>query len=248
MKVFYGSIVAMAALAFSGSVFATQITVGPPASGEPSLYEIADNSGFTNVNSGSPQSNGAYWRIGATNTSTSLLEATWTSNFANAEFGVFDPNDPSDILKLLGGGSQNGPSNSGVTAFLQYITVGSHAGEFGAFTTDSSLNQSQPIFADFGGDVFGFYLAIGGTTFYSDIALNGGDYRMVGYQGSGGAGQALLNEFLFGWEDGTDGDYQDYVVTIESIAQVPGPSSIAMLGIGLLMIGFSVRRMHKRDI
>ncbi len=95
--------------------------------------------------------------------------------------------------------------------------------------------------------MFGYFLTIGGNTYYSDSKLNGGSDRMVGYQGDN-SGSLLMNEYLFGWEDGTDNDYQDYVATVESVRPVPEPSSIAMFGVGLLMIGFAARRMQKRDV
>ncbi|AWN14318.1 hypothetical protein SALB1_0111 [Salinisphaera sp. LB1] len=116
-----------------------------------------------------------------------------------------------------------------------------------SYYTDSASVQHNLHTADFGGDVFGYFLTIGGNTYYSDTTLNSGADRMVGYQGSSGT-KGLMNEYLFGWEDGTDRDYQDYVATVESIRPVPEPSSIAMFGVGLLMIGFAARRIQKRDV
>lgn len=242
-KMFYGSAVAVAALAFAGTAFASQITVNDPAQGEDSLYQIAHDSGFPKVNADSPQTNAGYWTIGATDTSTSVLEATWTANYASATFGVYNPNDPTVRLNLLGAGTQNGTNNDGKTGFLTY----KGDGLFRSFYTDADDVQHDIQSANFGGDVFGYFLTIGGNTFYSDSKLNGGDDRMVGYQGSS-SGKGLANEYLFGWEDGTDNDYQDYVATVESIRPVPEPSSIAMFGVGLLMIGFAVRRFQKRDV
>ena len=243
-KIFYGTAGAIAALAFAGSAFASQITVQPPAAGEPSLYDVAHTAGFSNVTPSSTQANDPYWTIGATDSSSSILVATWTANYNSATFGVFDPNDPMNRLNLLGAGSQFGPNTDGTTGYLKYRSA---SGTFASYYTDSNSVQHDLQTADFGGDVFGYFLTIGGNTYYSDPTLNGGSDRMIGYEGSA-AGKGLLNEYLFGWEDGTDNDYQDYVATVESIRPVPEPSSIAMFGVGLLMIGFAARRLQKRDV
>lgn len=246
-KMFYGTAGAIAALAFAGSALASQITVQPPAPNEPSLYDVAHSAGFTNVTAASTQTNDPYWTIGATNSSSSVLVATWTANYNSATFGVYDPNDPTNRLNLLGAGSVLGPNTDGTTGYLKYNTTGPFAGQFASYYTDSSQAQHDLSHADFGGDIFGYFLTIGGNTYYSDPTLNGGSDRMIGYEGSS-AGKGLLNEYLFGWEDGTDNDYQDYVATVESIRPVPEPSSIAMFGVGLLMIGFAARRLQKRDV
>lgn len=243
-KKFYGVAGAIAALAFAGSAFASQIDVQPGAAGEPSLYDVAHDAGFLNVNPGSTQTNAGYWTIGATNSSSTVLEATWTANYNSATFGVYDPHNPLNRLNLLGSGTQLGASNDGTTGYLKYRE---NSGTFASYYTDADSVQHDLTTADFGGDVFGYFLTIGGNTYYSDAGLNGGDDRMVGYQGTSG-GKGLMNEYLFGWEDGTDNDYQDYVATVESIRPVPEPSSIAMFGVGLLMIGFAARRLQKRDV
>ncbi|MES1936588.1 hypothetical protein C27AD_09571 [Salinisphaera hydrothermalis C27AD] len=234
----------MAALVFAGTAFASQIDVNTNTGNEPSLYDIAHDSGLPNVNSNSPQVNAGYWRLGLTNSSSSVLEATWTSNYNSATFGVYDPNDPSNRLNILGAGTQIGPDVSGTTGYLKYHKS---TGKFASYYTDSSSKQYGLSSADFGGDVFGYFLTIGGKTYYSDSKLNGGTDRMVGYEASSD-GKGLKNEYLFGWEDGTDNDYQDYVATVESVKPVPEPSSIAMFGVGLLMIGFAARRLQKRDV
>ncbi|KEZ77845.1 PEP-CTERM sorting domain-containing protein [Salinisphaera hydrothermalis] len=254
MKWFYGS-AAVAALAFAGTAFASQIDVNTNTGNEPSLYDIANSPSYGNpdgtealfsgLNANSAQTNNGYWTIGATSTSTSVLEATWTANYDNATFGVYSLNNPSNQLNLLGNGSGIGPSTNDITATLRY----SGNGMFVSYATDRYGNKvGGTQESNFGSSVFGYFLTIGGTTYYSDSSLNDGNKdRMVGYQGNG-SGTALSNEYLFGWEDGTDNDYQDYVATVESVRPVPEPSSIAMFGVGLLMIGFAARRLQKRDV
>lgn len=170
-KTFFGTAGAIAALAFAGSAFASQITVQPPASGEPSLYTVAHDAGFTNVTADSPQTNAGYWTIGATDSSSSVLEATWSANYNTATFGVYDPSDPTNRLNLLGAGSQFGENTDGTTGYLKYR---SDSGTFASYYTDSDSVQHDLQTADFGGDVFGYFLTIGGNTYYSDASLNGG--------------------------------------------------------------------------
>ncbi|MES1955179.1 PEP-CTERM sorting domain-containing protein [Salinisphaera hydrothermalis] len=255
MKWFYGS-AAVAALAFAGTAFASQIDVNTNTGNEPSLYDIAnspnygtgiDGKGlFTGLNANSPQVDASHWQVGGTGTSISVLEATYTANYNNATFGVYSIADPSKMLNLLAAGTSIGPNaNTNTKGFLNY----SGNGVFNAYTENTKTHDitydSGDV--DFGTSVFGYFLTVGNNTYYSDSSLNGGDPRMVGYA-SDGSGTATAGEYLFGWEDGTDNDYQDYVATVESVRPVPEPSSIAMFGVGLLMIGFAARRLQKRDV
>ncbi|MGB7756982.1 MAG: PEP-CTERM sorting domain-containing protein [Salinisphaera sp.] len=244
MKTLYGTAVgAMAALMVAGPAFASQVDVQAPAVHERALYYVENAAGFLNVDSFSTQANAGYWTIGATNSSSSLLEATRTANYKSATFGVYDPGDPTNRLNLLGAGARSGANNDGITGCLKCRTAN---GTFVPYYTDANSVQNDLETADFGGDIFGYFLTIGGHAYYSDAMLNGGTDRLVSYEGTSG-GKGLMNEYLFGWADGADNDYQDYVATVESTRPVPEPSSIAMFGVGLIMIGFAIRRMQRRD-
>ncbi|WP_353224840.1 PEP-CTERM sorting domain-containing protein [Salinisphaera hydrothermalis] len=259
-KIFYGTAGAIAALAFAGSAFANQIDIntaadGPYGNKEPTLYQIATNpiygNGggpglFTSLGPSSTQFNNGTWQISTTG-SMSQLQATYTANFgAGTTFGVYDINDPGTTLELLGPGTANGPNaNRNSQRGILYYSGG---GLFMATMIDGSTTSSSA--ANFGSDMFGFFLTIGGNTYYSDSSRNGDKARMVGFRGAGNSDPSSTydSEYLFGWEDGTDNDYQDYVVTVNGIRPVPEPSSIAMFGVGLLMIGFAARRLQKRNV
>ncbi len=113
MKMFYGSAAVVAAMAFAGTAFASQIDVNTNTGSEPSLYDIAntptDNNGalFSDLNANSPQVNNAHWTGGANGSSNSVLQATWTANPANATFGAYSIYDPSTKLNLLYGRSES---------------------------------------------------------------------------------------------------------------------------------------------
>lgn len=256
LKKTYTSVAAIAALAFTGSALAHHIDVHDgfksKSENEPGLFTIAndpaygtDGKGmFTDLDKKSHQSNHAYWTTGGNDDTTVRLRATWTAHYKDGvDFGVYNPHDSSTRLSLLGAGDQDGRADKEF-AVLTY----KDGGNFSVLGGDS---------ANFGGNKYGFFLTMNGHTFYSDPSLNdddpdhaNGPYRMVGYQGGadGGNGKLDSGEYLLGWDDGTNGDYQDYLVSIESgdPASVAEPSSLAMFGVGLLMIGFSARRFKKR--
>ncbi len=121
------------------------------------------------------------------------------------------------------------------------------------------------------GGSFGFYLANGGTTFYSRQSDNGGADNMVTLKNSG-PGNLTLNtsafvsggwasggsvswspgEYLLGWEDlriggGAEPDYQDMLVKVNA---VPVPEPTTMIAGVLLLLPFAasslriLRRKH----
>ena len=109
---------------------------------------------------------------------------------------------------------------------------------------------------DFAGNLFGFYLQTPNGYWYSQSALNPDQAdHMLAYAGgnewlqlpSSPAGQWDPNEFVLAWEDlarpGWDYDYNDFVVMVESVhAGVPEPGSLALFGVGLAALGWTLRR------
>jgi Domain of unknown function (DUF4114)/PEP-CTERM motif len=80
---------------------------------------------------------------------------------------------------------------------------------------------------------FGFYFQTNtGPNYYSVDALNpGNSARVLGLQ------QGVTTNWAFAYEDGTDGDYNDMIVKVESIVPVPEPGVYLMLLAGLGVLG-----------
>jgi hypothetical protein len=86
---------------------------------------------------------------------------------------------------------------------------------------------------------FGFVLETsnaGGHTYYTDDSLNGGTARALAYRHVGS------DRWAIAFEDGTDFDYNDKVMSIESITPVPEPASVVLFGTLLVLCASGLRR------
>jgi hypothetical protein len=92
---------------------------------------------------------------------------------------------------------------------------------------------------------FGFYIKSDGYTWYSDDELNsGGTPQMLAYLGNNSATSA--GAWTMAFEDdpfaAADKDFNDFVVKVESLAAVPEPASIFLVGTALLGVASIMRR------
>lgn len=163
-------------------------------------------------------------------------------NNNNLVFGVYDHAAPTNRVPLFVQGDPEGAQY-----IMQIMLDGSVKINFVDTGTDFAANR------------FGFYLTDGDTTRFSDWDLNPNmNVHAVFFAGNGdvlqiGAfapGPFAPGEWIIAWEFGEldegEGEYNDFVVLLESITPVPEPGSLAMLGLGLLAIG-SVLYIRRRQ-
>jgi hypothetical protein len=226
--------------------------------GEPTLEQILGAAGTpgsvfsagNGINPYTQQLNpSSYWAVAGTGSSENKVLLTLTGNASGLEYGIFDPTDINNKLALFDGAS------TGYRTSL--VTDGT--GWFGAsyYTADTHvLVPTSTGDATFhAGNLFGYYLKVGNTFYYSDNSLNAnGTPRVVTYAGDGSNKVALTNgqftngEYLQAWEDGGDFDYNDFVVIVESVHPVPEPAALGMFGLGALLIGFAAIRRRRENV
>jgi len=256
----------------AASLFATQAFATPCAAGfegnptciattnsynEPTLEQILGAAGTTGsvfsagngINPYTQQLNpSSYWAVAGTGGSENTVMLTLTGSASDLTFGIFDPTNVSNTLVLFDGAS------AGYTTTLKTNGFGGFAATYYASSNplDPSTGNAQATFG--GGNLFGYFLKVGSTFYYSDNSLNAnGTPRVVTYAGDGSNTVKLTNgkftngEYLQAWEDGGDFDYNDFVVIVESVHPVPEPAALGMFGLGALLIGFAASRRRREN-
>jgi hypothetical protein len=177
-----------------------------------------------------------YWALTATGGSVATMIIEIAGYAGSNTFGVFDAANPSNKVTLF-----NGPAVGGDQVTLSIKATGAvYVNNVATGVTFSAVN-------------FGYFLQGPGGTFYSDNALNGDAAdHMVSFQGKDDEvtlpgnypGLWTPNEYVLGWEDVAygDNDFDDMVVMVESVRPVPEPTTLGLMGLGLLSLGLLARR------
>ena len=181
----------------------------------------------------------AYWSIaggGYSNVTMVIQLAGWAPD---TNFGVFSGDK---MVPIFVGGADPGTGASlsihgDGSVYLNY--------------TDTTI--------DFAGNSFGYYIETtnNGNIFYSDTSKNADSFdHMVAFQGKGidtikigdlSSGVWGVSEFALAFEDtygGGDKDYQDLAVMVESVTPIPEPTTMLLLGLGLVGLA-GIRRKFK---
>jgi hypothetical protein len=250
MKV--SSLVALLGLTACASAFAvpfvpnntTPSVINAPPPGEESLQTIADNlfgSGAINVNTG--QSSAAFFTSTTPSAATSIptLVAEFTANANTQIFGIWFGTDTGNIVdyNLLLGGASAG-SSAAISLSAGTLSIGSSVvSDCGTKVNCGTFNNALINPASFG---FYFEPSSSGPVYYTLDQLNPmpRQDRVVSFE------SGTSSNWLFAYEDGTDFDYNDMAVKVESIAPaVPEPETYALMLAGFAALGFMGRRRNR---
>lgn len=226
--------------------------VGYSPTSEASLQQILNNifSGGPIPNANTDQSSAAMWQETGSGTQVAapVIQATYTS--AGDAVGIFSGTDSSSLTLL---DIFTSSATTGTTALITFNPDGTVSILGGAgvnnVTNFSGINRGD----------FGFWLSPGaGTTYYSadnlnaptapsgnPVNLSGGQAFPAGYTTDARVlayNQGTTNKWALAFEDGTDFDYNDRVISVESIIPVPEPASVVLFGSLLILCATGLRR------
>jgi hypothetical protein len=212
--------------------------------GEPSLQSILNGMYEPDPHVINDQSGAGMWGAAVyPPTAIPTMVVEYAGNAETNEFGIWFGTDTGSLFHVdlfLGPASGGGPNAAaGISFYGNTLEVTGSAVSASPSTCGEEVNcgvWTDPLIT---ASAFGFYMDVtsAGQRYYTVDQLNGGTARAVTYQFGSTTNWAIA------FEDGGDFDYNDMVVKVESLAPVPEPTTLVLLGGGL--VAASLRRRRK---